>query len=384
MMQQASAAADIVGGSERLQQEKKVDETYIRLVQELSNIEVDDRRYFVVEGDLLFDEDELFFYARRRHLARLKYMERLMGNGPELGDAQPVNSSTELIAIERNGRSVRWDAGTILTYCVLKRTFEQEDNYRLVVDAMQEATRDWEATCGVTFAHVTGLDDSEDLKPEGVLFPVREISVNATMLASAFFPTDAVFRRRVLVNRVNFYTMAFHRVGVLRHELGHVLGFRHEHIRSGAPAACPGESETNAIPLTAYDPHSVMHYYCGCQGSRDLAITESDRIGAQKVYGPPFDSFDVVLCEGNGILHEPSAPEPSMSFEKDISPLFREKDRNAMRAFGPFDLWIYEDVKNNADSILAAVENGSMPCDEQWPKEKVEKFGTWVANGMPH
>lgn len=389
MIQHASAAAGLVGESKRLQQEKLVDETYIRLVRELARISIDHRDYFVVEGDLLFDEDELFFYARRRQLAMRKYTERTIGNGPELGDAQPLSSSTELMAIERNGRPVRWDAGTVLSYCVLKRTFEQEDRYQSIVDAMHTATEDWEAACGVTFAHVKELDDSVELKPEGALFPVREISVDSTMLASAFFPTDAVFRRRILINRVNFYTTSFNRVGVLRHELGHILGFRHEHIRSGAPAACPEESEASAIPLTAYDPQSVMHYYCGCQGTRNLEITESDKVGAQKVYGPPLDVFDVILCSDNdlsgddNLTQDSSSPGSALTFERDIKPLFREKDRNAMRAFGAFDLWNYDDVRSNAERIVAAVEGGSMPCDAQWPDEKVETFKTWMANGMP-
>jgi hypothetical protein len=86
-------------------------------------------------------------------------------------------------------------------------------------------------------------------------------------------------------------TLRFNRVGVLRHELGHVLGFRHEHIRSEAPAACPGEPLFGTTPLTEYDPRSVMHYFCGNVGSDDLDITEVDREGARKLYGSPLSSF---------------------------------------------------------------------------------------------
>jgi hypothetical protein len=34
-----------------------------------------------------------------------------------------------------------------------------------------------------------------------------------------------------------------------------------------------------------------MHYFCGGVGSTELAITELDKAGSQKVYGPPFDQF---------------------------------------------------------------------------------------------
>ncbi|UTW61819.1 hypothetical protein KFE98_17670 [bacterium SCSIO 12741] len=80
----------------------------------------------------------------------------------------------------------------------------------------------------------------------------------------------------------------------MRHELGHVLGFRHEHIRSGAPAKCPNENTSGTINLTQYDPRSVMHYFCGQVGSKDLSFTDVDVRGAQKVYGPPLQQLTLV------------------------------------------------------------------------------------------
>jgi hypothetical protein len=38
----------------------------------------------------------------------------------------------------------------------------------------------------------------------------------------------------------------------------------------------------------------VMHYFCGGVGSSQLAMTELDRLGAQKVYGPPFTELLIV------------------------------------------------------------------------------------------
>jgi hypothetical protein len=37
-----------------------------------------------------------------------------------------------------------------------------------------------------------------------------------------------------------------------------------------------------------------MHYFCGGVGSRDLKITDLDRQGAQKLYGPPLSSLQLV------------------------------------------------------------------------------------------
>jgi hypothetical protein len=70
-----------------------------------------------------------------------------------------------------------------------------------------------------------------------------------------------------------------------------------------------------------------------------------------------------------------------LSFETDIKPLFRDKDREAME--GAFDLWDHEDVSENSAAILAAVEGGEMPCDGPWPADHVELFRRWVEAGMP-
>ena len=126
------------------------------------------------------------------------------------------------------------------------------------------------------------------------LFTVRRLDSQGRFIAAAFFPNDPV-SRRLLVIDPSFFTTSFDKVGVLRHELGHVLGFRHEHIRSGAPAVCPGEDTTDTIDLSKYDPSSVMHYFCGSVGDQKLRISDLDREASQRLYGPPLDQ--VLYCE---------------------------------------------------------------------------------------
>ena len=74
-------------------------------------------------------------------------------------------------------------------------------------------------------------------------------------------------------------------------------------------------------------------------------------------------------------------PGESVSFEQHIKRLFRKRDRTSMKF--AFDLWSYDDVGANADGILERLENGSMPCDGAWPKEKVEVFKRWTQSGKP-
>ena len=66
-------------------------------------------------------------------------------------------------------------------------------------------------------------------------------------------------------------------------------------------------------------------------------------------------------------------------FERDIRPLFRDKDVDEM-SFA-FDLSQYADVKDNAEGIYQRVQNGSMPCDGAWSPERVALFRQWIDEG---
>ena len=70
------------------------------------------------------------------------------------------------------------------------------------------------------------------------------------------------------------------------------------------------------------------------------------------------------------------------TFEKDVKPLFREKDRGSMLSVARFDLWSRDDVAERSEGILRRLEDGSMPCDESWPEERVAIFRRWVESGM--
>lgn len=272
------------------------EEVLTRLKGSLKQVTIKDKQgnvedtFYRVEGDMLLDDDQLEIYARQR--AALENEKRLRSERAALGsgDISTQEGRSSLVGITVDGKLVRWAPGVTLTYCVLKNTFGSDDKYETVKANMQLATWDWEKVCGVKFEHVAALDASETTRPEGVIFAVREIDAGGEFIASAFFPNDPRNRRRVLIDP-SYYTTTFDQVGVLRHELGHVLGFRHEHIRSEAPPQCPDETTFDAENLTMYDPQSVMHYFCGQVGTRDLKITEVDRIGAQKLYGLPVTAF---------------------------------------------------------------------------------------------
>jgi hypothetical protein len=69
------------------------------------------------------------------------------------------------------------------------------------------------------------------------------------------------------------------------------------------------------------------------------------------------------------------------SFATDIRPLFRDKDVDRMRF--AFDLRELVDVKQNAEAIVGRLSEGSMPCDDAWPAERVALFRQWMDDGYP-
>jgi hypothetical protein len=70
-----------------------------------------------------------------------------------------------------------------------------------------------------------------------------------------------------------------------------------------------------------------------------------------------------------------------LSFERDIKPLFRTKDRDSMMQ--AFDLFDYDDVVENADAIVGSLRSGQMPCDGAWPAGQVDTLQQWIDQGKP-
>jgi hypothetical protein len=196
-------------------------------------------------------------------------------------DAQPLTVNRV------GGRDDKWNRATAhaLTYCVSKKSFG--DRHDRVVQAMATAAAAWEAVADVKYTHHPDADDDCNGKA-GVLFTVRQKHI-PNHSAYAFFPSSRRKDREIFINPVVFgwkgpLTLA----GILRHELGHTLGFRHEHLRSKkAPARCLRENNSWR-PLTPYDSNSVMHYpECAGTNNGDLVLTQRDKQGAARLYPRP-------------------------------------------------------------------------------------------------
>lgn len=254
-----------------------------QLKSTLKVVTIDGEDHYVVESDLLMDGDELY-----RHTKQLL---------TEKDTSFPSADTRKLTLAKRlNGRSAVWPNGSILKYTILRRSFDSPENFQRIRAYMDEATKGWMRVCNIRFEYdssQTGLP--RDSGPvNGLSFVIRELNVNGDFIASAFFPGDPIYKRKLFIDP-SFYGSSFQQAGVLRHELGHILGFRHEHVWS-QEEACRGESiiaeGLGAQRVTVYDPYSVMHYKCGNSGTLDLKITGYDSIGARKVY--PFNNETAV------------------------------------------------------------------------------------------
>jgi hypothetical protein len=216
--------------------------------------------HYIVEGDIVIPTREMLQdYFEAAHQPGALAIQQSWGFDTRWSDTEKVN----------------------LSYCV---STAFGSNYDLVKTAMATAAADWEHAGYVNFVHRSEFDGSCEGNGN-VLFDVRPTS-GQDYLARAFFPNWFSWDRHLFIDSTAFASIV-PMAGILRHELGHVLGFVHEHIR---PEASPtGDCGEIAFwrGVTSYDPSSVMHYMqCGPSTvSASYPLSPQDEQGIALVYG---------------------------------------------------------------------------------------------------
>ena len=233
-------------------------------VDKLPRITIDDdgtpRQRIIWEGDQLLSRAQVF--------ARLA--------AADASASTPADGELRVM-VDGFGRPTYWGPRERqLTYWIDPATFRNQQEYDLMRTSLATAAKDWEDVCPDCDLTIREVD-----APNLATFKVQFLRGQQQFVAAAFFPDDPPWRRHLYVGS-EFFTTGFSKTGILRHELGHVLGYRHEHIIG--VSGCYRE-DNYWRPLTNYDPQSVMHYFCGGGGTRELNLSETDKIGHRRLYG---------------------------------------------------------------------------------------------------
>ena len=205
------------------------------------------------------------------------YYDRMIHGSEE---AMEEGMTANLVVNTVGGADDKWTTSQVgnLTYCVSGKFGTRKAD---IVNAMNGGAGLWEAASSkINFVYVPAQDANCTTRNNNVLFSVEPVQTSQ-YIARAFFPSTPKRSRNVLVDDSIWTAGSWTPANIMGHELGHTLGFRHEHTR---PESGTCFEDNNWRPLTPYDSSSIMHYP-QCNGtSSNLSMTATDRQGAALAY----------------------------------------------------------------------------------------------------
>ncbi len=230
---------------------------------------IDGEEKYVVEWDLALTLDELRDY----------YDHYIDGDrDEEAGARSSVNRVNNQDDVWANGQQKN------LTYCVSTNFGSGQAR---IINEMNQAANAWKLVGNVKFIYKASEDANCTSSNPNVIIAVQKWNTVGPV-ANSFFPSagkGSLFLDLAAADVPSPNAPLVTSAGILRHELGHILGLRHEHIRNPLQP-CDSEPATYA-PLTPYDKNSVMHYpQCGGFPNSTMSISALDAAGVHELYGP--------------------------------------------------------------------------------------------------
>ncbi len=185
-----------------------------------------------------------------------------------------------------------------ITWCLSPafNNFGGSATFNKIKNALSAAMADWQKSADIKFVYKTASGS-----PATCSTLVNVVPDSMVGDGGAFAPFPSHTYRGLHVGcktdsgcvfgkTQTYYTQLF------KHEVGHVLGYRHEFLnKSPACAATEGDDPTWEA-LTSYDPESAVNYIASnggsCVGTATTTyLTNKDRQGTAIVYGIPWESL---------------------------------------------------------------------------------------------
>ena len=178
----------------------------------------------------------------------------------------------------------RWTPNSVLTFNADSTSFPTLEALDYTLSALEWAVREWNEVCKAYVRFERVSNDSP------AVFQLRykvNDNANRDTLAQSFYPKPKPSQQRLLT----IYSLCFgpkhyeHVRNIFLHELGHILGLRHEFAAD--------EEEDKPVRLGPADAYSVMnyfHYWGHCR------ITAHDRDGLKELYelrGSEYKGFQI-------------------------------------------------------------------------------------------
>jgi hypothetical protein len=261
---------------------------------------------YIIEGDLRVSRDQLRVY-----------LDDLQSRRTIFESTQP---KLQLHEVNNKPVYLRTLQSRRLTYSIARSSFTPGEYTRLITD-MSIATKDWIIDCPLCQIHFE-YKSEYDASPSTLKtnFVLQKLDSRGAFVASAFFPDTTPANRYFFIDPLYFSDQS--RIGVLKHGLGHILGYRHPHTEEMLGCV---QQNGKWMPLHHQQSESLMQPVCS--DSNIDPNLKHDINSHRCVYDIQYQQDHVDSCRSepspNSALAGPVGAAPNPQTESGSGPALR-------------------------------------------------------------